>query len=487
MIDRETIDRIRAQTSITAVIGESVKLRKRGRRHVGLCPFHQEKTPSFSVDDERGLYHCFGCGASGDVFSFVEQQEGVGFYDAVRRLAERAGITVVETESEPERRQQDEARRRRQTLYDVGASIAAFYQQMLAEHSLAGCARAELARLGLAPAEDSEVASEVRQAFRIGYAPWGVDLLARQLTQAGLSLSSAQSMGVVAPGPDGEGYVDRFRHRLVLPILDLHGRVVAFVARALPAPSEADLGEAGLEPPAPGEQDPAPAMYLGSPASPVYQPRQVVFGLHQARQSIRAKDQCIVVNGCLEVLAMHARGLANAVGVLGGAVTVEQAQLLKRFGSRATFLFCDVEVGRRMVASGREICRQAGLLANVAALPAGVHLEEVLGRQGPEVISRSVAAARGLLEHLIDSVLDSRFITDESRDRAKKVAQVRELLATEPDPLVRAMAAQYADRVVERLGVAKARTLRELGAAVQRALRESPPERKLVGRVEDDS
>ncbi|MEI9951041.1 MAG: CHC2 zinc finger domain-containing protein [Pseudomonadota bacterium] len=223
MIGQETLDRVRREIGIVELIGQTVRLQKRGRSHVGVCPFHKEKTPSFHVNAERGFYYCFGCHESGDAIKFVQRIEGLEFSEAVRELCERAGIQIVETSSEPERKLQAEVRRRQQELYDVGNAAAHYFELMLREHPLGGHGLAELDRRGLAADAPTGPVADALQSFRIGYAPYGWDGLAKHLASAGLSASAAEKIGVIVPRKTGVGYYDRFRHRLMFAVLDLQG------------------------------------------------------------------------------------------------------------------------------------------------------------------------------------------------------------------------------------------------------------------------
>src|SRR6186713_194285 len=168
MIGQETIDRVRRETKVVELIGETVRLQRRGRSFTGLCPFHKEKTPSFHVNAERGFYHCFGCQASGDAIKFLQETEGLDFIEAVRRLAERMGIGIVETASDAERRQHAELRRRQQELYDVNAAAAAYFERMLREHPLRDVAERELERRALVPSSPTDAIADALQAFRVG-------------------------------------------------------------------------------------------------------------------------------------------------------------------------------------------------------------------------------------------------------------------------------------------------------------------------------
>jgi DNA primase len=476
VIGQETIDRVRQQTGIVAVIGESVKLERRGRTHRGLCPFHQEKTPSFHVNEERGFYHCFGCGASGDVFKFVQETQGLGFAEAVEHLAERAGIEVVTTGVERNAAERANQKRREQHLYDINASAASYFERMLRTHPLGRHARAELERRALGSDDVQSGAADALQAFRVGYAPWGWQGLVEHLRAAGLSLQGAEQVGLIVPRKQGPGHYDRFRHRLMFAVVDLNGRVIAFSGRALPEPEPKELAELGLAGAGPSQADAVPAKYMNSPESAVYRKREAVFGLYQARQAVRTKDECVLVEGNFDVVSLHARGLRHVVAPLGTAFTPEQARQIRRFTQRLTLLFDGDEAGRRAVRAARSVCAEVGLLARVAVLPGGTDPDSYIREAGREALERALGAARGILEHLIEALLDSGFDAADAQSRAAKIDAVLELLASETDPTVRAMAEGHADLIAQRLNIADARTFRAVVRRVKDALRPKPDE-----------
>jgi len=470
MIGQETIDRVRRETKLVELIGESVRLQRRGRSFTGLCPFHKEKTPSFHVNAERGFYHCFGCHASGDAIKFVQETEGLDFVEAVRALAERAGIDVVENESDAERKQQLEAKRRQQELYDLNDRAAEYFERMLREHPLAKHAQAELARRGLTPTSATDEIADAIQAFRIGYAPYGWDGLVRFLKEAGLSVRAAETVGLVAPRKTGSGHYDRFRHRLMFAVIDAQGRVVAFSGRTLAEPSTDELREAGVE--SMGGGDP-PAKYYNSPESPVYRKREAVFGLYQSRQALRAGDPCLIVEGNFDVVSLHARGIKNVVAPLGTAFTVEQARQIRRFTTDVVLMFDGDSAGKRATHASREPCQQAELTAKVATLPAGKDPDDFVRERGSEGVKHLLKHARGILEYLIDVALSEELLQQGAEARAKSVQYVTKLIAAEKDPTLRELAETFADGLVaSRLKIhadsaEQVRTLRALGRAIQ--------------------
>jgi DNA primase len=390
MIGRDTIDRIRSRVDIVAVIGESVKLTHRGRSHTGLCPFHQEKSPSFSVSADKQLFYCFGCKVSGDVFKFVELSEGLSFIEVVKRLAERAGVEIVDERSNHDRQAEDRARKDKEDLYAVNAMACLFFERMLLEHPQSHLARAELDKRGLSYESDMR---PCLASFGIGYAPHGGDALVRYLRQQGVSPARAQQVGLIASRDDGTFY-DAFRHRLMVAIKDVQGRVVAFSGRILPTP------EGAREPASP------PPKYVNSRESTIYAKGQTLFGLFQARNSIRARGEAVIVEGNFDLVALHARGIENAVAPLGTAFTEDQARLLRRFGPAIVLLFDADSAGRKATWAARDTCKMVGLSARAARLPNGKDPDEFLRNNGVDAMKAVLKNARALDEVLIDDVCE---------------------------------------------------------------------------------
>jgi DNA primase len=473
MIGQETIDRVRRETKIVELVGESVKLQRRGRSFTGLCPFHKEKTPSFHVNAERGFYHCFGCHASGDAIKYVQETEGVDFVEAVRSLAERAGIDIIENESDAERKQQLEQRRKQQELYDIGDRAAEYFERMLREHPLSEHARAELARRGLVPSSPTDAIADALQAFRLGYAPYGWDGLVRFLKESGLSARAAETVGLLAPRKTGSGHYDRFRHRLMFAVIDVQGRVVAFSGRALPEPTAEELRAAGVESLGSGGTGEAPAKYVNSPESPVYKKREAVFGLYQSRQALRGGDPCLIVEGNFDVVSLHARGIRNVVAPLGTAFTVEQAKQIRRFTNDVVLMFDGDSAGKRATNASREPCQVAELTAKVVTLPLGKDPDDFVRERGPEGVTQLLKHARGILEYLIDLALSEELLQEGAEARAKSVQFVTKLIASEKDATLRDLAETFADGLVAaRLKIhqdsaEQVRTLKALARALQ--------------------
>jgi DNA primase len=440
MISKDTISLVRDRTDLVAVVSESVPtLKKRGRRFLGLCPFHKEKTPSFNVNPDTGLYHCFGCKESGDVFTFLQRVDGYTFHEAVRMLAERAGIPIEEERGGPQAASEAERHKKdRDALYGVMHMAASFYEEQLRNHPQRKHAQDELARRGL------DAQCEVAQSFRLGYAPSAWDGLTSFLKRQGVSPAVAETVGLVVPRSGGGGYYDRFRHRLMFAVLDAQGRVVAFSGRALAAPPDQD--ESGRDP---------PPKYINSPESPIYTKGATLFGLWQARHAIRRGECAILVEGNFDVVSLHARGVENVIAPLGTAFTQDQARLLRRYTPAVTLLFDGDAAGRKAARAAEEPCDEAGLDAKVAALPDRIDPDELVRSKGAEALRHVLGQARGLLEYLIDADLDESFNAADLREKASRIERVTALIARQRDPVARGMLEAYADYAAGRLDLVR--------------------------------
>lgn len=474
MISPETIALVRDRTDILAVISEGVpSLKRRGRSWVGLCPFHKEKTPSFHVNPDRGFFHCFGCKESGSAIDFLIKHEGYTFPEAVRALAERAGIPVEETRSREQTSEAERQKRAKEDLYAVNALAATYWEEQLRKHEMREYALEELQKRGLVPGSDPKI-DDALQAFRIGYAPPGWDGLTSFVKAQGVSPVAAETVGLLVPRSSGSGYYDRFRHRLMFAVMDPQGRVVAFSGRALrdiPGTQNERSGDRGGPPP----------KYVNSPESPIYTKGQMLFGIHQARHAIRQAERAVLVEGNFDVVSLHARGITNVVAPLGTAFTVDQAKLLKRFAPEVVLLFDGDEAGRKAARLSREAVREAGLSARIAQLPDGKDPDEVSKEKGPRAIEELVNGAKGMLEALLEMALDEAFGSADAYERAARVAHVVKLISEEEDPLVRSMAKAYADQLAGRLDIVRVggeSAFQALESSVKQSLARADAERR---------
>ena len=437
VISPDTIAQVREKTDILKLIQDAVpSLKRRGRSFVGLCPFHKEKTPSFHVNPERGYFHCFGCKEAGSAIDFLIKHEGYTFPEAVRDLAERAGIPVEESNQGAAFTESDRQKKAKEDLYAVNALAATYFEEQLRKHEHRQYALEELAKRGVEPGKDARV-DEVLKAFRIGYAPAAWDGLTNFLRAQSSSPNAAVDVGLLVPRSSGSGFYDRFRHRLMFAVLDPQGRVVAFSGRVL------------KDPPGPQkEMDGPPPKYINSPESPIYTKGNMLFGIHQARHAIRKTEMAVVVEGNFDVFSLHARGVDNVVAPLGSAFTPEQGKLVKRFAPAVTFLFDGDTGGKKGVLGARDAVRQARLAARVATLPPGLDPDELARSRGAQAVMDLLTTARGDAESLIEWELDGTFTQADVFERVERVDRIRKMIGDEEDPIVRMQLFAYADHQV---------------------------------------
>jgi DNA primase len=445
MLTEDKIAEIRDSVDLVALISEYVPLRRQGARFVGLCPFHQEKTPSFGVSRGKSFYYCFGCQASGDAISFLRHVEGLGFSEAIAKLAERTGIELPRSD-DPMQAQIERARGVRERLSEVMAQARAFFEAALEQAEHAELARAELEKRGVSP--------ELARRFHLGYAPLAWDALARHLTQKKIDLQDAVEVGLIAPRRQGGGFYDRFRHRLMFPVADQHGRLLAFSGRALPVPE----GQ-------PAEQAP-PAKYINSPEGPLYKKGQVLFGLDNARVAIRKRNQALLCEGNFDLIALHQAGFEHTLAPLGTAFTLEQARLIRRFAEEVVVIFDADAAGRKATRAAFELLETAGIRGRAVRLPEGHDPDSFLREQGAESLRARVGAAPPLIDFIIDELRDG---AGDAAARARAIQSLGPLLARIESPVERD---QYVQRVAQKfeirdVGVVRAELRR--GALAARA------------------
>ncbi len=429
MIPDEAIRTVRERANIAEVVSDVVALRRRGRSATGLCPFHAEKTPSFTVSEERGFYHCFGCGEHGDVFAFVMKTQSLSFPEAVRRVAERFGVPVPEEVAG--------GARTTEPLAQVNAAAATFFRTELAG-SAGTRARAYLRERGLA---DETVAR-----FGLGWAPGSGEALARHLRARGLRVEDAIVAGLILrrDRPDARGSVfDRFRERVMFPIADASGKVVAFGGRILPG--RTPVGD-------------PPPKYLNSAESPIFKKGHTLYGLAQARDAIRRAGRVIVVEGYLDVIALSEAGIGEVVAPLGVALTVDQLRLVRRFSEHVVACFDGDAAGRRAAARSFPSFLEAGLWGRAAFLPGGDDPDSFVRREGRAALEGYLAAAEPLVDAFVLELAGTdREAVGRRADAAREVAR---LLKRVTSPYEHDLLARLA---AERLGV-REEMLRSEGA-----------------------
>ncbi|MCX7751353.1 MAG: DNA primase [Blastocatellia bacterium] len=423
MTPREFAERVREQTDIVRIISDYIALRKRGSNYMALCPFHRERTPSFAVHPVKQIFKCFGCGQGGDVFAFVMRMEGCSWWEAVRLVAEKQGIPIpsfAEREGASDRQARIEWQRR---LAQINAWACEFFERCLREPR-GEAARAYLTARG--------VSSEAIRRFRLGYAPesWTTlseYLLARQVTREELERS-----GLVTLREDRRGFYDRFRHRLIFPIRDVHGRIVGFGGRAL------------------GTEEPK---YVNSPETALYAKGRHLFGLFEARDAIRHVGQAILVEGYFDWLALFEHGIENVVATLGTALTDEQVRLLRRYAERVVLNFDADTAGRQAMSRNLEKLLHGGLEVSIVSLPEGEDPDSFVRRFGAAAYRERVAAAAHYLDFLLNEALRGASFPLSPSVQARALKMVLPYIAAISDAIERAASA---DRVAGRLGMESA-------------------------------
>ena len=368
-IPDETVQDVLNRVDIVDVIGDYVTLTQRGANAKGLCPFHQEKTPSFTVSPSKGIFYCFGCQASGDAVRFLMMSESLAFPEAVRRLADRYGVRLPEEHETP----QDAGLRE---LYRLHQAAVAFFVQCLARDPGAQAVR-EYCR-------SRQLSREVVERFGLGYAPNAWEQLGREMRRQGYDEDLLIRSGLVAARQQSPGTYDRFRHRLMFPIHDRQGRPIAFGGRLLEG----------------GEAQQAPK-YLNSPETPIFQKNRTLYGFHLARHAVRQSGQAIIVEGYTDVIACHRQGVTHVVGTLGTALTETHANMLKGLTKDVVLVFDGDAAGGKAAERGIGLFLDVGVRVRVATLPEGEDPDSFLQRHSGEAFLQRVAEAPSFLDFLL--------------------------------------------------------------------------------------
>jgi DNA primase len=372
MIPDDKVAEVRERASILEVIGDYVALKRSGANYQGLCPFHGEKTPSFNVNPGRGIFHCFGCGVGGNVFTFVMKIEGLAFPEAVKFLAKRTGVVIEDRPlTSVEKRRQDE----REQLYRINDLAAGYYRRTLLEGGAGEPCRRYLERRG--------VDAATSEAYRLGFSSEKWDGLVRHLEQKRIPLEEAEKLGLVRKKQRG-GYHDLFRNRLIFPIADPQGRTVGFGARVL---------------------DDALPKYINSPESPIYRKGDILFGVNLARQAMRESGAAIIVEGYFDHLALYQAGVRHAVATCGTALTDGHMKLLQRYAGKVYTLFDSDNAGIKATLRTMDLFLEGNLPAFVVELPAGDDPDSFIGREGSAAFGDRLAGARSIFDFFLRAQL----------------------------------------------------------------------------------
>ncbi len=444
----ELITKIKEAVNLVDVIGEHVVLRKAGANYSGLCPFHAERSPSFSVSETKQLYHCYGCKKSGDLLTFFQEIHGLSFMDAIEELAERGRVALPKNWSgnssdDPEQKaRRDAAMEKQQLAYKLNRFVAAWMHTTLP--------RLPHAELYF---RKRGVNTDLARAFYVGAAPAAWDSLAQHLVQTKAPLELAVELGLIRPskkqGAPGPGYFDLFRNRAMFPILDLRGRVAGFGGRTMPPPP----GSADVNAAAAGEKE-APK-YINSSDSFVFQKGKLAYGLYQAQKHVRLLDEVVLVEGYFDVLALHAAGFQNAVAICGTSLTYDHLNMFGKLGSKVTLLLDGDRAGIAATERAMETGLERGQVLYGASMPAGLDPDEVLFDQetgkptadGQERMKAILSGARPLLDTRIDECVREAQQGPEARTLALK--QIAGWLSIFKDPVGREIRMESVQKSLE--------------------------------------
>jgi DNA primase len=421
-IPSQSIEQVAAANDIVEVIGSYFPLKRAGANFKALCPFHQEKTPSFHVSPQRQTFHCFGCGAGGSIFRFVMEYEHVDFPTAVRKLAARVGIPVVEERGGPDEDRQHGARR---VLLKLHAEAAEWFHENLLKKDFAEPARQYLKRRGI----DRQVAKN----WQVGFAPEAWDALLKWATARGYSRDQLLQSGLVKPRDEeraGNEVYDRFRGRIIFPICNDVGEVIAFSGRLLQSDAQA-------------------AKYLNSPETPLFRKGSVLFGLHKSKRSLIDANCAVVCEGQLDLIALFEAGITNVVAPQGTAFTTEQARILKRYVDEVVLCFDADEAGQKAGERSLDALLQHDLIVRVAEIPPGEDPDSLIRREGKERFEQRIVAARDFFDYW----LNRKMANVDLSSLGARIQLARELAQTVShvhDAMIRG---QVINQVSVRLGV----------------------------------
>jgi DNA primase len=451
-LDPKTVDEVRSKADLYDVVSERVVLRKAGKDYKGLCPFHEDRSPSFYVSPSKQIYKCFSCGASGDVFKFLMEQDKVSFTETVLVLAGRYGISVQTAQPE---QSAEYARKlsKHQQLIEIMELAAQFYNYAL--HS-------EKGRTAYAYLKQRALSEKTIQQFRLGYSPAGWQTLYTYLVeQKHFPAKLVEEAGLIVPRGNGQGYYDRFRDRLMIPISDNKGQVIAFGGRAL-----------GGEQPPKGASFGAPK-YLNSPETELFQKGQTLFAIHEAKTAIARMDAAIIVEGYFDAIALHQAGIAHAVATLGTAMRADQVkQLLRYTESKQVILNFDADgageqATERAISELGDLVVKAGVQLRVLNLPSGKDPDEYLRNHSPQSYLELVSNAPLWLDWQVERMFEGRDL-GQATDFQRVSRDLSALFSELPDSLGRT---QYIHRVAGRLSQGNGRLAVQLEEDFRRRTR----------------
>src|SRR5687767_13523226 len=417
-IDPATLEQIRAASDVVDVIGSYLPLKRAGANFVTLCPFHKEKSPSFNVNPGRQIFHCFGCHKGGDVFTFVKEYESIDFVDAVKRLADRAKISLAYEQGAAEQH----SRHLKDSLLQIHEQITQRWQTALANEASGQIGRDYLAKRG--------VSAEAIKLFRIGCAPEAWDDTVNWAKSKGHDLAVVEQAGLIIRKEGTDRYYDRFRGRLIFPICDEQGRVIGFSGRILSG-------------------DEKTAKYANSPETPIFTKGKVFFGLDKSKRALLDADSAIVCEGQLDLIACFMAGVQNIVAPQGTALTPDHARILKRYVEEVVLCFDADTAGQNATIRSLDPLLAAGLSIRVASVPNGKDPDEFIKANGGEAFRETLNKAEGFF----DWYLKRLCVTNDVQTDKGRVAVLREFGEALAKTRNAVLQDTYAQKAALRLGV----------------------------------
>jgi DNA primase len=402
-IPENKIEEIRNAADIVDIVSGHIHLRKRGKNFIGLCPFHQEKTPSFTVSDDKQIYHCFGCGAGGNVFKFLMEFRNISFVEAVEEVAEHLGIKI-DYESNSYDQQQNEL----ESLYELNVFAARFFSDNLLKNSSSEDAREYLKNRNIKP--------QMQKIFGIGYAPYGWGNFLSHAKENNIDLNDAKLLGLIDSNDKGE-YYDKFRGRIIFPIFSPNGRVIAFGGRIM-------------------ENQENTAKYLNSPESQIYSKRRSLYGLYHSKDEIRRLDRAILVEGYMDLVSLFQADVKNVVASSGTSLTEEQVQLLSRFTKNIIVLFDSDPAGQKASMRSIEILLKQDFEIKVISLPEGEDPDSYINKYGKSRFDELVSSAKNFLEYQT-AQFEERGMFEDPNEMTKAVRELVKSLSLVNDELKR--------------------------------------------------
>lgn len=421
-IPGDKISEIKNSADIVDIISEAVILKKAGRNFVGLCPFHSEKTPSFSVSPEKQIFYCFGCGMGGNVFSFLMKHEGLSFPEAVKMLAKRYGIEIAAHSMSPEQKRKISEK---ENLFDLNRHAKDFFHQTLLNNAAGIDSVAYLKKRG--------ITDKTIKNFSLGYAPPGWDNLLKFLLKKQISLKLAQKSGLIICKKNKYGYYDRFRNRIIFPIFDLNKQVLGFGGRVM---------------------DDSLPKYLNSPESPIYSKSKSLYGLGKAKHKCRKDGSVYIAEGYFDLLSLHQHKIENSVATLGTALTSEHIRLLKGYAQRVILVYDSDEAGINAARKCAGIFIKEDVDARIMILPPGYDPDSYLFKFGSKAFMDAASNASSIMDFLIESAIKRNGLSVEGKIRI--ISDLIDPITSINDNLIRSL---YIKRLSERIGIDEAAIL----------------------------